>query len=525
MTGPKLCPQCGTEYPAEQRFCPTDGATLVAEQQDGLIGQIIADRYLILQPLGEGGMGQVYIAEHVRMQRRCALKVMHREMARDADAVSRFNREAANASRIQHPNVAAIYDFGEAGDGMLYIAMELVDGDPLSSVVEHHGGIAPRRAAKIIRQTADALAVAHHLGIVHRDLKPDNIMLGRQLDGSDMVKLLDFGIAKSAALPAQKVTRTGFIVGTPDYMSPEQMSGDAVDSRSDIYSLALVAVYAFTAQLPFDRLSSRSALVARLADAPRALAELRPEVAWPPALQQVLSRGLEPDPAKRYQKVEEFGRELMEAVNDAPGLDVDVMGDARTQVMSPTPRPEAPTEIMQSGAVTVAPKRGAVKVAVYATAGAVVLAGGFFAANSLRSNAAGPVTPPTQSGSPAKKDTVPATSTSTAKKTAQTSGPTTAPKPKADPAALANAQAAIRRELAAAASSARNERYTEAYASLSQANARLSAEERSAPGEPELAKVRSEYRTALEDVNRKCDATAQANRQVGEPVPTCRIPP
>ena len=170
-------------------------------------------------------------------------------MGQDADAITRFNREASNASRISHPNVAAVYDFGETSDGLIYLAMEFVDGPSLTTLIERHGALPPLRAADIVRQAADALAVAHDMGIVHRDLKPDNIMIAKTRDGSDLVKVVDFGIAKAAGNDAQKVTKTGLVVGTPEYMSPEQLAGDKLDGRSDIYSLGLVAFNMLTGAL------------------------------------------------------------------------------------------------------------------------------------------------------------------------------------------------------------------------------------------------------------------------------------
>ncbi len=200
MSTTKTCPQCGTEYGPEQRFCPADGTALRAQSPDDpLIGRVIAERYHVTALLGEGGMGRVYSAEHVRMGRRSALKVMSPALATTADAITRFNREAANAARINHPNVAAIYDFGETADGLLYIAMEFVEGETLRSLIERTGPLPIARAAHITKGAADALHAAHHLGIIHRDLKPDNIMLARQLDGADWVKVVDFGIAKSVA--------------------------------------------------------------------------------------------------------------------------------------------------------------------------------------------------------------------------------------------------------------------------------------------------------------------------------------
>ncbi|MCU0624734.1 MAG: serine/threonine protein kinase, partial [Gemmatimonadaceae bacterium] len=195
----KVCPQCGSEYELDQRFCPKDGSALRSSGgAKDLLGQVIAERYHILKKLGEGGMGQVYLAEHVKMGRKSAVKVMHAAMNADADAVSRFNREAANAARISHPNVCAIYDFGETPDGMIYLAMEFIEGQSLTAIVEQAGALAPSRAGDLVRQVGAALAVAHDQGIVHRDLKPDNIMVTRTKDGADLVKVVDFGIAKAS---------------------------------------------------------------------------------------------------------------------------------------------------------------------------------------------------------------------------------------------------------------------------------------------------------------------------------------
>jgi hypothetical protein len=330
----KVCPTCGTEYPADERFCPRDGTALRAQGGNGdLIGSIIADRYHVQKKLGSGGMGQVFLAEHVKMGRRSAVKVMNPGMVHDADAISRFNREAANASRINHPNVAAIYDFGETSDGLIYLAMEYVEGEVLTELVEANGALPPLRAADVTRQAAGALAVAHDMGIVHRDLKPDNIMIARNRDGSDCVKVVDFGIAKAAGNEAQKVTRTGLVVGTPEYMSPEQLAGDELDGRSDVYSLALVAFHMLTGGLPFPSDTAQESMIMRLTERPKPLAELNPGTSWPAEVQAVMDRALEREAAKRYQSATEFGRALYAAVERMPGAELATAG---TQVMSAT---------------------------------------------------------------------------------------------------------------------------------------------------------------------------------------------
>jgi hypothetical protein len=365
----KVCPQCGTEYPANARFCEIDGTALRSaggEQQD-MVGSIVADRYHIMKKLGEGGMGQVYLAEHVKMGRKSALKVMHPGMVKDVDAISRFNREAANASRISHPNVAAVYDFGETSDGIIYLAMEFVDGPPLTKVIEQAGCLPAKRAAEIVRQTGEALAVAHDMAIVHRDLKPDNIMVAKTREGRDLVKVVDFGIAKAAGSEAQKVTKTGLVVGTPEYMSPEQLAGDKLDGRSDIYSLGLVAFNMLTGKLPFPSDSAQESMIMRLTDRPKPLAEMRPEVSWPADVQAVMDKALERDVSSRYQTASEFARDLQRAIDRMPET---VAAELGTQMMQvPATRvaaqePAAPATVVSPGVAGGAPTGPGSTVAV-----------------------------------------------------------------------------------------------------------------------------------------------------------------
>ncbi|HVA57349.1 MAG: serine/threonine-protein kinase [Gemmatimonadaceae bacterium] len=358
MSHLKTCPQCGAEYELDQRFCPKDGATLRTPGGDhDLVGSVIADRYRVLRKLGEGGMGRVYLAEHVRMGRKSAVKVMNPGLGHDADAITRFNREASNASRISHPHVAAVYDFGETSDGLIYLAMEFVDGPSLTTLIARHGALPPLRAAAIVRQAADALAAAHDMGIVHRDLKPDNILVAKTPDGSDLVKVVDFGIAKAAGNDAQKVTRTGFVIGTPEYMSPEQLAGDPLDGRSDIYSLGLVAFHMLTGALPFRGESAQQAMLVRLTDRPSRLPEMKPDVAWPADVQAVLDKALERDANRRYQTAPEFGRDLYRAVSAMP---LSLAAEASTQVIgAATTRTAAVPATRVTAAASIAPARPA----------------------------------------------------------------------------------------------------------------------------------------------------------------------
>ncbi len=310
-----VCPHCGERFDGAVRFCPNDGATLSPAESD-LIGKLVGGRYQVIKRLGEGGMGQVYLAEHVRMKRKSAIKIMRPALMHEPEALQRFTREAENASKISHPNVASIFDFGETDEGLVYLAMEFIDGEPLSATLAREKALHPLIAADVIGQAADALQAAHDLGILHRDFKPDNLMLSKRSDGTYLVKLVDFGIARAMDSSAQQVTRTGFAVGTPEFMSPEQFSGDVLDGRSDQYSLALVGFVALTGHEAFGNSSSKESLIARLTSRPRRLDEVRTDLEWPPALQDIFDKALAPDPSDRFDRVAEFGGQLVAAIAD-----------------------------------------------------------------------------------------------------------------------------------------------------------------------------------------------------------------
>src|SRR3989475_5216764 len=313
----KICPVCTTEYRDDVRFCPNDGQTLRSSgPTHDLVGQVLADRYHIMKKLGEGGMGQVYLAEHVKMGRRSAIKVMNPSMVHDPEAVARFNREASNASRISDAHVCAIYDFGETEDGLIYLATEFVEREPLTELLPREGALPVARAADICIQVAAALQAAHDLDIVHRDLKPDNIMVTRGRDGTDGVKVVDFGLAKAVGGEGggQKVTRTGLVIGTPEFMSPEQLSGDKLDGRSAIYPLGLVLFNRLTGTLPFPADSVQEAMIKRLTDEPAELIEVRPALHFPPGLQQTLDTALARSPVHRYQSAAKFAHDLAAVV-------------------------------------------------------------------------------------------------------------------------------------------------------------------------------------------------------------------
>lgn len=333
----KTCATCGAEWPDDTKFCPSDGSPLRVAEGTSLIGSIVAS-YHIIDKLGEGGMGAVYLGEHVKMGRKSAIKVLTQSLAQDTDAIARFNREAANAARINHANVCAIYDFGETPDGLIFLAMEFIEGEALTDLLQREGPLGPYRAASMITQTGEALQAAHDLGIVHRDLKPDNIMITRGRDGSDVVKVVDFGIAKATGgEEGQKVTRTGLVVGTPEYMSPEQLSGDVLDGRSDVYSLALVFFRMLTGRLPFEADNAQEVMVKRLTDEPHKLNEVLPGANFPARLQQVLDRGLQRMPGDRYATAEEFTRAVLDSVGGIQHTpQVDTEGATQQIVSRPT---------------------------------------------------------------------------------------------------------------------------------------------------------------------------------------------
>jgi len=315
----KTCSNCGAQWPDDLDFCPKDATPLrPTESRADLVGQVIAERYRVTRKLGEGGMGEVYLAEHVRMGLEVAVKVIAATFASNPDAIARFTREAKNVARVKHPNVCGIVDFGETADGRAYIAMEYVEGRTLSELLAD-GPVEPRRAGRIFAQCADALQAAHDRDIVHRDFKPDNIMIARSREGEDVVKVLDFGIAKAiGGQGSETVTGTGLIVGTPDYMSPEQAAGLDPDPRSDIYALGLVLFRMLTGTLPFQGRTPQETLSKRLVEPPMRLAQAISGPQFSPRLQDVLDRALAREREVRYASAIEFSREAVAALNELP---------------------------------------------------------------------------------------------------------------------------------------------------------------------------------------------------------------
>jgi len=259
---------------------------------DGLVGRTLNNRYRVERKIGEGGFGAVFEGKQLATGRPVALKILHPHSVADATVVARFRREAEACSQLRNPHTVTIYDFDQTEDGTLYLAMELVRGESLQELQHRDGVIEASRALCILDQVAEALAEAHDRGIVHRDMKPENIMVERRGE-ADFVKVLDFGIAKilsgegNKAIPA--LTAIGQTVGTLEFMSPEQLRGKALDGRSDIYALGMVAYEMVTGQLPFKGAKSTTEVIQfHLQDPPPAPSSLRPDLSLPASVDEVI---------------------------------------------------------------------------------------------------------------------------------------------------------------------------------------------------------------------------------------------
>ena len=272
---------------------------------ENLAGRAIAG-YRLLERVGEGGTAEVYRAEHPE-RGACAFKVLRQRLRGDPTAVKRFLREAGYGARVVHPGVVRTYDYGEA-DGLHYLALEWAPGESLASFLHRNGPLAPADAVPLVRQLADALAAAHKAGIVHRDLKPENIMYD---PGTRIVKLLDFGIARDAELPPEeRLTRTGFFVGTLQYVAPEALSGELVDGRADIYSLATITYYLLTGRHPYVGRSPRELFQQLLSQPPLPLSQAVKGIKVPPGVEAAVMKGLSRQPADRQPTVTEFAADL-----------------------------------------------------------------------------------------------------------------------------------------------------------------------------------------------------------------------
>jgi serine/threonine-protein kinase len=296
---------------------------------DPLLGMVVADRYRIVDGLGRGGMGVVYKVEHARIGKLLAMKLLTGELSRSPAVVRRFKHEALTASRLSSPNTVQVFDFGVA-DGLTYLVMELIAGDDIARTLRARGPIPFAELGRIIVQVCSSLAEAHQKGIVHRDIKPENVMLVRARDGSTIAKVLDFGLAKiREGSELSEVTSQGAIVGTPYFMAPEQVKGEPVDARTDIYAVGGLMYRALTGHYPFNGPTPMSVFTKHLLELPVEPTLRAPELGIPPGVSRIIMRALAKNPDERFARIEELQAAVVEELRELGSSSVDALLDSR----------------------------------------------------------------------------------------------------------------------------------------------------------------------------------------------------
>src|SRR3990170_2381666 len=347
----RRCPRCGSTFEGDARFCPKDGSPLIEvagaraapaapptpesktsvrkavtpkaspalDRAGTLSNQILDARYEIQRKLGEGGMSYVYEARELSSGESVAIKVLSPKLGADHSSVERLHREAGLAMRLEHPNACRILRLGETEDGLIYLVMPYLKGELLSDREVKVGPMSPEVAVPLLVQACAGLHHAHQLHIVHRDLKPENIMLVPGPSG-DQAVVMDFGLAKEsrAGSGLAKLTATGIILGTPEFMSPEQIRGKDLDPRSDVYALGVVAFEMFTGKLPFQGRNAQEMMIARLRGQPTPIRQLRADT--PPAVEKALAKALQTSPEDRFTTALEFAKALTASGEASGGL-------------------------------------------------------------------------------------------------------------------------------------------------------------------------------------------------------------
>ncbi len=302
-----------------------DGPSSAAERRatskapDPLIGRVINDRFRIVSLVARGGMGKVYRAEQAPLGREVALKVLNPSYGGDADPEfhKRFFLEASTCSKLTHPNTVTIFDYGRTDDDIYYIAMELLEGRTLHRALRDDGAFPAARAMHVARQVCRSLREAHSLGVIHRDLKPANVFLVKHADETDFVKVLDFGLVKDLAETGEDLTQTGLFMGSPKYMSPEQIRGEKVDGRADIYALGVILYEMLVGKVPFDRPNSVNILMAHVHEPPPPMREANPGADVPPALEQLVMKAMAKQPEDRFRGMDEMLEALKRLATEA----------------------------------------------------------------------------------------------------------------------------------------------------------------------------------------------------------------
>jgi serine/threonine-protein kinase len=325
-----------------------------------LVGQVLDNRYKITRKLGEGGMGEVYAADHVHIEKRFAIKLLRPEIVSNPEAVSRFRQEARSSSSIGHRNIIAIEDFGTLNDGRIYMCMELLNGAALNDLITTPQPV--DRLLNILIQTGHGLAAAHAKGIVHRDMKPENVFVTVGPNNEDIPKLLDFGIAKVAGNDGQNnLTRTGTIFGTPFYMAPEQALGNPVDARTDIYAVGVIMYEVFAGSLPFQGESFMGILTQHITTEPEPVAQRASKAGrpLPPGLAEIITRCMQKNPAQRFSTMDELVNALIQIYRGIAGAGMSTYMEAfptnPTSGRMAVPTPGPMTAAHQPVAATMGP--------------------------------------------------------------------------------------------------------------------------------------------------------------------------
>ncbi|HEY5935604.1 MAG TPA: protein kinase [Kofleriaceae bacterium] len=360
MTQPITCAGCQHAYAENALFCPNCGRPKLREATtDALIGKLLGERFQVQALLGQGASGTIYRAEHVTLRRKVAIKVLHDELSRDDLAVERFRREATTVAEIDNEHIVEIHDFGRAPDGRLYLAMELLEGETLDTVLAREGQLSVERAADVLIQVGEALMEAHAIGYVHRDLRPRNVYLANRRGKANFVKLLDFGLSKLVETDATAAsTSLGMTFGDPRYMSPEQARGDRIDRRADIYQLGCVAYEMLTGSTPFTGNRVFDILTKQVTEIPAPLPTRRPGV--PLWMEAAVAKMLAKDSENRFATTTRMVEALRRGLETGEVMD-DEIARRRESIpppsvsrvmqkmgMAPGSEPAKPTDTIQS---------------------------------------------------------------------------------------------------------------------------------------------------------------------------------